>query len=71
MSAELLLGLICAVSVGLRIAFWVRGWYVSRMCEAYDLGHKLGRASVQMGQAAVDALLRESGIDPTQLPPRR
>lgn len=67
MPAEIFMGLVCAVAVGLRVAFSVRNWFIGKMSEAFEVGVKIGKATANMGQPWIDEQLRSAGLDPEKL----
>lgn len=50
------------------IAF--RDFVVKRMSEAFEMGKKMEILRQQLGQETVDQMMRDAGIEPTELPGR-
>lgn len=47
-----------------------RAFVVKKMAESFDIGMKLGILRGQLGQDAIDQMLRDAGVEPNNLPGR-
>jgi hypothetical protein len=71
MTAALIAGWVFIGLIALTfVAYAFRDFVVKRMAESFELGMKLGVLRGQIAGEQMDGILRDAGLDPTQLPDR-